>query len=99
MPVFSEQVLTQLYEDAPFWWYLKDQAIHSALYNKEQIAELDNRLNAFLDMLLLADKDKHQPLENIPLDEFGGLFIHTWLGIKLQQPEIWQAASENVTNK
>ncbi|CAM3610298.1 hypothetical protein VA7868_03567 [Vibrio aerogenes CECT 7868] len=98
MAIFSEQVLTQLHEDAPFWWYLKDQATRSPLYRRKQITELDNRVNAFLTMLALADKNGHQPLAHIPLDEQGGLFVHTWLGIRQHQPEIWQAAIENVTD-
>lgn len=98
MAVFSQEVLTQVYEDAPFWWYLKDQATNSPLYRRSQIEELDERLNAFLHMLVLADKAGHQPLENIPLQTPGGLFIHVWLGILQEYQAIWQDAVATVND-
>ncbi len=98
MALFSESVLTQLYEDAPFWWYLKDQAITSPQHNASSIAELDNRLNAMLTMLAQADSCGHNPAEHIALDERGGVFAHCWLGLHQQKEVIWQPVADGIDN-
>ncbi len=98
MALFSESLLTQLYEDAPFWWYLKDQALFSPVHNAESVSELDDRLNAMLNMLAQADNWNHNPAEHIALDEKGGVFAHSWLGLHQQKETIWQPVADAIDN-
>ncbi|MCI5221664.1 MAG: TIGR02270 family protein, partial [Candidatus Electrothrix sp. AR4] len=49
-----EDIITQHAEDAAFLWLLRDSAVHEPHYDRKDLAELDNRVEAHLDGLRIA---------------------------------------------
>lgn len=69
-------------EDAAFLWLLRDAAIHEPHYKLKDLAELDNRLAAHLDGLLIAGDYGWDVAKNaLDIGEPGEVFVAAWLAI------------------
>ncbi|MCG8426729.1 MAG: hypothetical protein MI754_05150 [Chromatiales bacterium] len=80
----SPLINAQLRHDAPFAWVMRDQAVVSPRFGKQDIAEFDQRLEAFLDLIRMQLQSYPDTVESIALDDWGGLFVHALLMIETQ---------------
>lgn len=56
MPPIIEHIVQQHAEEAAFLWLLREAAVHAPHYNLNRLAKLDNRVEAHLDGLRIADE-------------------------------------------
>ncbi len=69
-------------EDAAFLWLLRNAAIHEPHYKLKDLAELDNRLAAHLDGLLIAGDFGWEVAKSaLDIGEPGEVFVAAWLAI------------------
>ncbi len=72
----------QLFRDAPFAWVMRNKAVVSSRYRRDDIAFFDRRMENYLCLLVQLDLSLDDGLQRIPLDDWGGVFVHTWLALE-----------------
>lgn len=77
-PAFAPLILEQLVHDTPFAWYLWSLAALSPVLRAGDLAELDRRLEAYLDVAEIAGADARSP----SAADRGALFVRTVLALR-----------------
>lgn len=93
--LFIPDIVTQHAEEAAFLWLLRDAAVYQPHYDLEDLAELDERINAHLDGLRIAgDAGWEIAQEALSWQEPGEIFTAAVLAFETLQTERWQAVLE-----
>jgi uncharacterized protein (TIGR02270 family) len=88
-------IITQHAEDAAFYWLLRDAAVCAPHYSLDDLAELDNRLDAHIDGLRIAgDTGWEICQEQLGWEEVGEVFVAAVLAFKSGQEARIQAVLE-----
>ncbi len=88
-------------DDASFLWLYRDQAVRSPNYIREEVAELDERIEAQLDGLRLAGEiGWHTALKNLSWKEAGEVFTGTavafYLGKKRLIDQVMEIGAQSI---
>lgn len=101
-----EYIIEQHAEEAAFLWLLRNAAVHAPHYSLKDLAELDNRLEAHLDGLRIADEAAWETCQNaLSIEEPGEVFVAALfafegdngqrvdevISIAEKSPDTWQA--------
>ena len=91
-------------EDAAFLWLLRDDAVRAPHYDLNDLIELDSRLEANLDGLLVAADNAWPAIQhNLELAEPGEVFVAAWFAINFQDgdklDEVINAAASTTENR
>ena len=79
-----EDIISQHAEEAAFLWLLRDAAVNEPHYTRQDLADLDERINAHLDGLQIAGEPGWRMcLEQLEHEEPGEVFAATWLALAL----------------
>jgi uncharacterized protein (TIGR02270 family) len=89
----------QLGRDAPFFWFLYDNAKRHARYHPADVAEQIQRMEAYLDALGLALRNNEPVLQWINPEDWGACFLLALLGKRHDRPELFQAALDRLDEK
>jgi uncharacterized protein (TIGR02270 family) len=94
--MFAPFVQAQLAKDAPYAWFLFDQAKQHARYYFVDFQEQAERLEAYLDALGIALMDG-EPVEDwLASDDWGSAFVLAVLGIRYHQPRLFDRALDQL---
>ncbi|PVV06642.1 MAG: hypothetical protein B6D77_15330 [gamma proteobacterium symbiont of Ctena orbiculata] len=93
---FYSTVKVPLRHDAPYAWYLRDAAEYNPNYRKKHLAELDDRLNAFLECLLANETWGDSVLPKIRMTDWGAVFTVAYVAIMTNNKSAFLQALEAV---
>lgn len=96
MKVYSTQIRKQLFNDAPFQWFLREQATHNNGYTLESLEEEDLKLEAFIDAITI--EVKADPAIQINIKDVGSVFIFSVIALRLGRADIMQQVLESVAD-
>jgi uncharacterized protein (TIGR02270 family) len=96
---FYNAVKVSLRHDAPFAWFLRDGAEYNPNYRKPQLAELDSRLDAFLQCLITNETYGISVLSNFRMDDWGAVFTLAYVALITGNEEAFHRAVETVKNE
>jgi len=96
---FSNIIKAQLKHDAPFAWHLKNQAMHSPLFNKESLHRLEERLESYLDCFILSQKANDSLLDTLNLSDWGAVYVMASVALVCEEEEAFSKAVEAVCDK
>jgi len=68
-------VQRQLKHDAPYAWFLRDQASTSPIFRSQHLAELDNRLEAYLNCFELSQNGDQPIIAKLNLKDWGSVYV------------------------
>jgi len=84
---YPKTLQSQLKHDTPYAWFLRDQASTSPIFHKKHLAELDNRLKAYLDCYLVSQRAGTSLLPTLDLSDWGSVFVTALTAIRTNDPE------------
>jgi uncharacterized protein (TIGR02270 family) len=96
---FYSAVNTPLRHDAPFAWFLRDGAEYNPNYRRKQLAELDARLNAFLQCLIVNESLGESVLSSIRMNDWGAVFSVAYVAIITNNEAAFHQAVEAIVNE
>ncbi|MEJ2622659.1 MAG: hypothetical protein P8163_21170 [Candidatus Thiodiazotropha sp.] len=96
---FYNAVKTPLRHDAPYAWFLRDGAEYNPNYRKQQLRELDERLSAFLDCLIINENLGESVLSNIRMHDWGAVFTITYVALATGNNEAFLRAVDAIKKK
>jgi uncharacterized protein (TIGR02270 family) len=96
---FYSTVKVPLRHDVPYAWYLRDAAEYNPNHRKKQLDELDNRLNAFLECLLVNETWGDSVLPKIRMSDWGAVFTVAYVAIVTNKKNAFLQALESVENE
>jgi uncharacterized protein (TIGR02270 family) len=71
---FSTGIQIQLRHDLPYAWFRWHQAIRSPQFRKQHLAEMNDRLEAYLDCYLICEESGASIAETVKLEDWGAIF-------------------------
>ncbi|MET0026289.1 MAG: hypothetical protein ABW101_01530 [Candidatus Thiodiazotropha sp.] len=96
---FYSAVKVPLRHDAPYTWFLRDGAEYNPNYRKQQLRELDERLSAFLDCLIINEDLGESVLADIRLSDWGAVFTVAYVALITGNNEAFLKAVEAIEKK
>jgi uncharacterized protein (TIGR02270 family) len=78
---FTPSLQTQLRQDLPYAWFRWHQAIRSPQFRKQQLAEMNDRLAAYLDCYLISEEARASIAETVKLEDWGAIFTKAIIAI------------------
>jgi hypothetical protein len=97
--IYAELGKDQLIKDAPYSWFLFDQAKLNARYRLVDFKEQANSVEAYLDALVVALNAGETVEEWLDMDDWGSCFILAVLGIRLNQVKLFETALDSLRKK
>ena len=88
MKVYSKQIWKQLLIDAPFHWYLRVQASHSPVYSLKELAEVDKKLEAFLDALKIGLEYEPTLESTLHFRDEGSVFVFSVVALRTSNDQL-----------
>lgn len=90
-----QSIVDQHAEEAAFCWWLRDAAATAPNYNLQELAELDERVEAHLDGLRLSgDAGWEACRQQLEYEEPGEVFVAAILAFPQNHPERWESVME-----
>jgi len=89
---FSEVIQQQLKHDFPYSWFLRDQASNSPIFHKKHLAELDERMKAYLDCFLISKRSGTSLLPILEMTDWGSVFVTALTSICTNDEESFDIA-------
>ena len=89
---FSKVLQQQLKHDTPFAWFLRDQASASPIFYKQHLAELDDRLEAYLDCFLVRQSASKSLLPILEIGDWGSVFVTALTAIRTKDEDSFDIA-------
>ena len=89
---FSKVIQQQLKHDTPYAWFLRDQASVSPIFYKKHLAELDERLEAYLDCYLINHRAGESLLPILDMSDWGSVFVTALTAIRTHDIESFDVA-------
>lgn len=71
---FTNAIQTQLRHDLPYAWFRWHQALHSPQFRKPHLAEMNDRLEAYLDCYLISEESGDCIAKTVRLEDWGAIF-------------------------
>ena len=96
---FSDIIKQQLKHDAPYAWFLKENAKNSPLFRNRDIELLDERLQAYIDCFALSKRAGDNLLDMLKLDDWGSVFVTTKVALECDDSEAFTKAVEATKTK
>jgi uncharacterized protein (TIGR02270 family) len=96
---FYNAVKTPLRHDAPYAWFLRDGAEYNPNYRKQQLRELDERLSAFLDCLIVNENLGESVLSNIRMHDWGAVFTVAYVALVTGNNEAFLQSVDAIKKK
>ena len=87
---------TQLAKDAPYAWFLFDQAKQHARYYQTDFQEQAERLESYLDLLGVELRDGEVVEDWLDPGDWGSAFVLAVLGIRYNQPRLFDRALDQL---
>jgi uncharacterized protein (TIGR02270 family) len=99
MPKIIPDIVTQHAEDAAFLWLLRNAAVDAPHYSLDDLAELDDRIEAHLDGLRIAgDPGWEICKEQLAWEEAGEVFTASVIALESGSDERYDAVLEAASN-
>ena len=89
---FSLIIQNQLKHDTPYAWFLRDQASTSPIFYRKHLAELDERLEAYLDCFLVSQRAGKSLLPTLDMSDWGAVFVTALTAIRTHDVESFDLA-------
>ena len=93
---FSLALQQQLKHDTPYAWFLRDQACTSPIFHKRHVAELDGRLEAYLDCYLISQRAGKSLLPSLNMSDWGAVFVTALTGIRTNDADSFELALDSL---
>ncbi|MCF6189963.1 MAG: TIGR02270 family protein [Cocleimonas sp.] len=88
----SKSLQQQLKHDTPYAWFLRDQASVSPVFYRKHLAELDERLEAYLDCYLVSQRAGESLLPILDMSDWGAVFVTALTAIRTNDTESFELA-------
>jgi len=88
----SRSISNQLKHDTPYAWFLRDQASTSPIFQKRHLAELDGRLEAYLDCYLISQRAGKSLLPALDMSDWGAVFVTALTAIRTNDADSFELA-------
>jgi uncharacterized protein (TIGR02270 family) len=95
---FTTGVQTQLRHDLPYAWFRWYQAKNSPLFRKQHLAEMNDRLEAYLDCYLISAESGASIAKTVKLEDWGAVFAIAITAILSSDMDEFQRAVEAMTD-
>ena len=90
--IFTEIVQQQLKHDTPYAWFLRNQASTSPVFYRKHLAELDERLEAYLDCFIVSQRAGKSLLPILNMEDWGSVFVTALIAIRTNDSESFDIA-------
>ena len=94
--MFSALLKSQLKHDTPYAWFLRSRASYSPLFRQQHLAELDERLEAYLDCYLISEQAGASLLPDLNPEDWGSCFVYAVLAIRLHNETLFATALDHL---
>jgi uncharacterized protein (TIGR02270 family) len=98
-PGLSSIVIKQLLNDAPYEWLRWDQANYSPLYRRRQFEQLDERINSYIEAMLLHVHCGNDLLSRVRLTDWGAVYIVAYIAIITGNTAAFQLAVDTIKDE
>jgi len=88
----SKIIQQQLKHDTPYAWFLRDQASVSPIFYRKHLAELDERLEAYLDCYLISQHAGKSLLPTLEMSDWGSIFVTALTAIRTNDTDSFELA-------
>ncbi|MFK8031233.1 MAG: hypothetical protein AB8G18_13440 [Gammaproteobacteria bacterium] len=89
---YHQAIWHQLLNDAPFAWFLRNEASISSSYTLQELGEEDDKLNSFFDAIRLGVESGHTVHDELDFKDTGAIFVSAVLGVMLDSKELFTLA-------
>lgn len=92
MSKLATLVQRQLKHDAPYAWFLRNQASTGPIFRCKHLAELDNRLESYLTCFQADQTGERSLLAQLNPDDWGSVFIMTMIALRTNDSNCFDGA-------
>ncbi|MCU7817275.1 MAG: hypothetical protein KZQ81_19325 [Candidatus Thiodiazotropha sp. (ex Rostrolucina anterorostrata)] len=96
---FYSAVKVPLRHDAPYAWFLRDGAEYNPNYRRQQLHQLDERLEAFLQCLIINENLGESVLNHIRMHDWGAVFTVATVALVTGNKDAFLKAVEAINKK
>jgi hypothetical protein len=97
MTKLAKFVQSQLKHDAPYAWFLRNQASTSPIFNSNHLAELDNRLESYLSCFCLSQTEQYLLLSKLSKNDWGAVYIIAVVALRSNNTTVFDDAVTALT--
>lgn len=92
-------ISSQLKHDTPYTWFLRYWSSSSPLFCCKHLAELDDRLDAYLDCYLISEREHDSLLADLSFDDWGSVFVTALIALRSNNKDALATAVDAVATE